>query len=196
MSDPDRSRLFAEHQEQCDRLAMGFKNAGMESGDLKQVAYFELWEATDDFDPMRHPGVPFWAYAHVRIRRALIRSVYSARARGLTECPDGVQFTGINPDWIAGSPPDGGQIADAVWAALCRLSPLHQKLLIRRTGLDGDPAWSIMQCADSFGLSVASAKRFIGQARAEVGTELLKAGWDPNRRSRDVAEKTRIQMSR
>lgn len=195
MRDPERLKLFNDHLRLALFLAsrIGRRTADIE--DLAQEASSELWEATEQYDPVVHPETPFKAYARTRIRRRLIRVINADRPGGITEAPAELHRRQLDLDQEGDGSPGSDQVADAVWDAMDGMPAVMQQVLIRRAGLDGLAPWSLLQCADALQLSFASAKKLYAEARSHIAAELVSQGWNPARWRRAAVEETHIKVS-
>ena len=195
MRDPERLKLFNDHVRLALFLAsrVGRRTADIE--DLAQEASAELWEATEEYDPITHPDTPFKAYARTRIRRRLIRVVNADRPGGITEAPAELHRRQLDLDQEGDGSPGSDQVADAVWDAMDAMPAVMQRVLIRRAGLDGFAPWSLLECANALKLSFASAKKLYAEARSQIASQLVSQGWNPGRWRESSIEKNHIKVS-
>lgn len=121
-----RDRLVLEHMGLVSSIAVKLKQRlppCFELDDLKQAGMLGLLEAAATFDPARHPGVEFAAFARRRIKGAMQDSVgmHSARskrsrARNWLEStrPPIAEHNSRPGDGAARETPDGAARADAL----------------------------------------------------------------------------------
>lgn len=148
--------------------------------DLEQEALLALWDATRQYDPVRHPGVPFGKFARRVVKSAVLKAIEPERRHGITHAPPGVEREHVDPDTITESQLRN-DLADVLWDAVLSLDPMEQRLIVLRTGLDGSDPLSLMECAAELGLSFATAKRIVAKARDSIRTELQRQGMDPDK---------------
>lgn len=178
----DRDALFQRHQALALWLARHVGGPGRLgiTDDLEQEALLALWEATRQYDPIGHPGVPFPMFARRVIRCSVLKAIEAERRQGLVAAPAGVERERVDVDAL-GDSPRRNDLADVLFDAIGALDPIEQRLICLRTGLDGSDPLSLLECASELGLSFATAKRLVAKARDSIRSQLQREGMDPDR---------------
>jgi RNA polymerase sigma factor (sigma-70 family) len=192
----DRDDLFAKNRALAIFLARAFaRDAGSKNvEDLEQEASLALWDATRQYDQSRHPGVPFANFAARAIRSALTNALDVDRRQGLVHAPEGVRRENVDVDSLS----EGSlrnDLAGVLWGAINGLGPVEQRVLVLRTGLNGDEPKSLLECAAECGVSFATAKRIVAKARDTIRSELQRQGMDPEKWMTIFPRKANISVS-
>lgn len=181
LTDLQRSDLIREHEALAAWFARKYESRGLELEDALQDARIAVWQAALEFDAGREGATTFSIFARRFIVRALQKSLVKARSHGFVATGDAIpKRTALLEDMAPESPSDP-TLENAIHVAISGLSERSKAILVRRYGLDGDPPWSVIECAFQFGIPVGTLKKVLAVAREEVGSELRDAGWDPSR---------------
>ena len=142
---------------------------GLEVEDLEQEAVLGLMAASAQYDQAEHPGMPFPAFSRLYI----VRHVNEA-ARRWERCraePLGVDLPAPTGDEGA------DRMALEVWDMLQGVPATERAILVRRYGLDGEPALGLVELAEFFGLPARSIGRALAMARSLVRRECKDRGF-------------------
>ena len=155
--------LLREHTGLIHTILRRVAHAGVPYEELVQAGRLALWRAVRGFDPAR--GVRFSTYGGRAIERALWHAVRQAR-----------QPERVLPALEPPEPEPGPAVRAALLAAVQRLPPRLQGVLLAVYGLDEQPPWSRAAVGRCWGLS----RERIRQLHDEALVLLRHPGYSPS----------------
>lgn len=183
-----RQRLVADNLRLAYYLARRVDRMGVELEDCEQAAALGLCAAAQAYDPDRHPGVPFSAYARDYVIRYLTEEVTRHVRAGL--------HAHLSADVAAPGPSAADdRLANEVWEAVESLSVHERTLIVRRFGLDGGAPSGLFELSVHFGVPVRSLNRLLAVARRKLGEALRAKGWTEAQAAQAASENRRIRMA-
>jgi RNA polymerase sigma factor (sigma-70 family) len=149
-ADQARDRVILANLKLVRRIASDFRWSRLDLDDLVSAGTIGLIRAVDRFDV--HFGISFGEFSRIWIRCMIAKEVAQS------EVPDR-GGSGINLDALPSRSAECESVADDVWAAIEKLPPEDQSVIVHMGGLGGEPAEGRDLMALRLGISEMRARK-------------------------------------